>query len=73
MARRTDAPDFVEAIALAGLPEEDLDDVLAQRSRSGVVARRGPDRAELDTVRTAGEVSADFARHQAVPVAQATG
>jgi len=39
VGRRTDAPDFVEAIAPAGLPEEDLDEVLAQPSRSGVVAR----------------------------------
>ena len=121
-------------VLLAGLPEEDLDEVLSQPSRSGVVARHAPDRAELDTLlrdvrakgwaitdealapgirsvaaplrdgsgrvfaamnvtvhaaetslatltgeylplllQTAGEVSADFARYQAVPVAQTAG
>ncbi|WP_431842946.1 IclR family transcriptional regulator domain-containing protein [Calidifontibacter indicus] len=35
-------------VLLAGLGQEELDAVLAQPSRSGVVARREVDRAELD-------------------------
>ncbi len=121
-------------VLLAGLPDEELDEVLIQPSRSGVVARHAPDRAELGELlrdvrakgwaltdealapgirsvaaplrdgsgrvfaamnvtvhaaetsvatltaeylplllQTAGEVSADFARCQAVPVAQTAG
>jgi IclR family transcriptional regulator, pca regulon regulatory protein len=121
-------------VLLAGLSDAELDEVLAQPSRSGVVARHAPDRAELDELlrevrakgwaltdealapgirsvaaplrdgagrvfaamnvtvhaaetsmatltgdylplllQTAGEVSADFARCQAVPAAQTAG
>jgi IclR family transcriptional regulator, pca regulon regulatory protein len=37
-------------VLLAGLPATELDDVLAQPSRSGVTARWQPDRAERDAV-----------------------
>jgi hypothetical protein len=47
VGRRTDVPDFVEAIAPAGLPEEDLNEVLAQSSRSGVGARHQAVPADL--------------------------
>jgi IclR family transcriptional regulator, pca regulon regulatory protein len=121
-------------VLLAGLPDQELDEVLTQPSRSGVAARHAPDRAELDgllrdvrakgwaltdealapgirsvaaplrdgagrvfaamnvtvhaaetsvatltgdylplLLQTAGEVSADFARCQAVPVAHTAG